>query len=271
MSKYTNILFTDIETVPQFQHYSDLGERDRDVFEKKFSKLIIEHAKGISNSPNLVPEVAFEDQLEHYKEILYQQNAALHAEFCKIVSIGFGYITVNEARQPELRIKVNVSDDEVILLNEFKKMADNKMFNYLCGHNFFDFDGPILCRRSVINGIKIPYLLDPTDKKSWDLCWKDTMKIWSYGEWNAKISLDRMCYALGVETPKGEMDGSEVKDYFYGLTRPPEELPFGKYDKKEERFKAIGKYQAGDIVALANCFLRLMNEPVIASQNIRYV
>lgn len=266
MSKYTNILFTDIETVPAFRSYSDLGERDREVFENKFSKQIIDYSKKVADISITVPGETVEVQMNRYKEILYQSNAALHVEFGKIVSIGMGFITDSG----ELRVRTIVSSDEKYLLTEFNKVVSG-MFSLLCGHNFNDFDGPYLCRRMIINGIKIPSTLNPSDKKPWELTWKDTMKMWGFSEWNAKISLDRLCYALGINTPKEDMDGSEVKDYFYGATPGPEDLPFGKFDKEEARFSTIAKYQAGDIVALVNCFLRLSGEQVIPEDRIKYV
>jgi hypothetical protein len=110
--------------------------------------------------------------------------------------------------------------------------------------------------------------MNPTGKKSYDLAWIDTMKIWAFNEWNYKCSLDRLCFVLGVQSPKGEMNGAMVKDLFYNTGAPEDSLPF---DGEEERFAEIAKYQGGDIVALVNCFLRLNNEPIIPEDKIKYV
>lgn len=187
--------------------------------------------------------------------------------------MGFGYFSGDE-----LRIKVTVSKDEKALLLEAAKLidmmtADGKYqrFSKICGHNFNGFDGPIMGRKMVMHGIRIPNLLNPMGKKTWDLAWLDTMVLWSMGEWNGKCSLDRMCYALGIDTPKGEISGADVKDYFYGATPTPDDLPFGKFDKEEARFGVIAKYQGGDIVALAQSFLKLHGEPLIPANKIVFV
>lgn len=272
--KYNHILFHDIETAPKVPSFAMLDPHGQEAFKSRFKAKIQEHLKtfpsdGGANNLSLL--------LNGYLETLWQENAALMAEFLQIVSIGFGFFfpKPEDPNDYEFRVKAVVSKDEVYLLNEAKKIIENMVnkrsqFSEICGHNSDSFDNPILCRRMVINNIKIPYLLDPAGKKTWDIPWRDTMKLFGFSEWGYKISLDRLCYALGVPTPKSEMDGSMVKDLFYGATPGPEDLPFGIFDKEEVRFKSIGTYQCGDVVATANCFLRLNNEPIIPEHKIKY-
>lgn len=268
--KFSNILFTDIETTPSVEHFSLLGERGREVFEKKFKRQLLEKSEKHTGTK--------EEALSE----LWQDHAALHAEFNRIVSVGFGYFAlVNKdlkgdalwhSDNVEFKVKTMVSKDEVATLNESARIMRLPNFSKICGHNFNDFDGPMYGRRMMVNQVPIPDLIATMNKKNWDLPWIDTMKIWACHEWGSKISLDRLCYALDVPTPKADMDGSQVKDLYYGAELPDKEtLPFGKYEKEEFRFQAIGKYQAGDIVALANVFLRLNNENVIPEEKIKYV
>lgn len=260
MMRYSNILFTDYETVPQAKHFEDLPQRDQQVFKDRFPTKFEQASQADPATTN-----------EELWEKVYQENAALHAEFCKIVSAGLGYFNILNPSAYEFKIKSIVSNDEVFILNEVKRIMEINNFTYICGHNSDSFDNPIVCRRMVINRIKIPYMLDPTGKKTWDLKWYDTMKMFAYGEWGHKTSLDRLCFALGVPTPKEDMDGFMVKDLFYGATPGPEDLPFGKFDKEEARFQAIAKYQCGDVLATANCFLRLNNEDIIPEERVKYV
>lgn len=260
--KFNHILFSDIETVPAHKNFADLGEIEADLFRKKFRSKIDEKLKLIDVA---VPAAHMPTVLE----AVYQENAALCSEFCKIVSTGFGYI-LGEDASAELRIKVNVSGDEQWLLAQAADLMGHKVFTKLCGHNFENFDGPMMGRRSIINHVRLPDLLHTFGKKPWEMPWIDTMKWWAMGEYNYKCSLERMCFALGIETPKGEMDGSMVKDFFYGETPGKEDLPFGKFGKESDRFADIRKYQGGDIVALVNGFLRLNGEAIIPPNRIVY-
>lgn len=256
MKTYGHILFIDIETVPQAQHFADLYADAQKIFQDRFKNIILKKSETHTGT------------IDDAWEELYQDNATLHAEFGKIVSIGFGYISGKSASEWELRVKTTVSKDEKELLNELAKVLNLGNFSFIAGHNSDNFDFPFLCRRMAIHGIKIPTILDPTGKKPWERCWKDTMELWGYGEWNYKCSLDRLCFCLGVPSPKGDMSGADVKDMFYGAIPGPEDLPFGKFDKELDRFAMIAKYQAGDIVATANCFLRLNNEQIIPEHKV---
>lgn len=83
------------------------------------------------------------------------------------------------------------------------------------GHNVRDFDLRFLFQRSVINGIAPPVAL-PHDARPGSEQVFDTMEAWA--GFKGRISLDRLCRALGIAT-KGteiggeEIDGSKVWDY----------------------------------------------------------
>ena len=38
--------------------------------------------------------------------------------------------------------------------------------------------------------------------------------MWEWEQWSKRISLDSLSRALGIESPKGELDGSKVYDYY---------------------------------------------------------
>lgn len=74
------------------------------------------------------------------------------------------------------------------------------------------FDLRFLWQRCIVHGIKPhPIIRQAAMAKPWDACVYDTMVQWA-GQ-KGSISLDKLCRALGVESPKGEMDGSMVYDY----------------------------------------------------------
>ncbi len=79
----------------------------------------------------------------------------------------------------------------------------------IVGHNVAAFDLRFLLQRYMVNGIRPHAIINrAAQAKSWDDCVYDTMtKFAGHGN---RISLDKLCMALGVTSPKGDMDGSMV-------------------------------------------------------------
>ncbi len=81
------------------------------------------------------------------------------------------------------------------------------------GHNVSAFDLRFLAQRSIVHGLR-PHLTiaRAASAKLWesDKVY-DTMVQWCGV--GSRISLDKLCKALGIKTPKGELDGSKVWDY----------------------------------------------------------
>src|SRR4051812_24545192 len=125
--KLQNILFMDIETVPQHSVYDEIAGEMRPLWEKK-AKQIIKDEKETSDS-------------------IYRQ-AGIYAEFGKIVCISCGYFFDNR----KFRIKSFFGEDEKKLLTDFAE-ALNRFFHrrnrFLCAHNGKEFDFPFLARRMV--------------------------------------------------------------------------------------------------------------------------
>lgn len=79
------------------------------------------------------------------------------------------------------------------------------------GHNHVNFDLRFLFQRFCINGINPPHVL-PFHAKPWDKGVFDTMVQWA-GVGNF-VSLDDLCFAFGIESSKGDLDGSKVAQYY---------------------------------------------------------
>ncbi len=110
-----------------------------------------------------------------------------------------------------------------------------------CGHNLSGFDLRFLWQRCVINKIVMPAtLLTACRAKTWDKAIADTMLMWN-PERERRISLDRLCKALGVPTSKGDMDGSKVYETYLA----------GDLDK-------IAAYCEEDVIATRECYRRMM-------------
>lgn len=104
--------------------------------------------------------------------------------------------------------------DEALVLREFAKRCKvpaNENFSVtVVGHNVSAFDLRFLAQRHIVHGIRPPmHIARAAQAKPWESEKVfDTMVQWAgVGQ---KISLDRLCLALSIPSPKGEFDGSQV-------------------------------------------------------------
>lgn len=89
------------------------------------------------------------------------------------------------------------------LLNQYNRPV-------FVGHNIAAFDIPFITRRAVALGIQLPHAAAwPRDPKPWSDKIHDTM-VMAAGV-RDRISMDRLCFALGL-TGKDGFDGSMVHD-----------------------------------------------------------
>ena len=197
----TKILFFDIETVGVTKDYTIL-EQEHPALTKQFNNYFDWFLKRFP-----------EDQGLDNSQV-YVNRAALVPEFSKIVCASFAFVgpdgkthaqTFSGDNEKELLLGVNALLDKVF-----------KLDFWLCGHNIKNFDLPTLQKRMVINGIRPSVLLPGYDTKPWEIKAIDTMDIWKMGNNFALSSLELMCAALGVPSPKeGEVTGNRVHEAYY--------------------------------------------------------
>ena len=101
----------------------------------------------------------------------------------------------------------------------------------------------------------MPSQLSLRDKKPREIPHKDTMEMWKFGDYKAYTSLALLCQILGIDTPKDDIDGSQVWRVYW-------------VDKDLER---IVKYCQKDVVTLTKIFLRLNQLPGIEDDKIEMV
>lgn len=193
----SRVLFLDIETVPANSSYTQLDDRFKKLWDKKAANLL----KSESNTADGTSAAS-----------LYER-AGIYAEFGKIICISTGFI--NEGN---FRIKSFYGDDEKLVLTEFAEMLSshfNTVNHYLCAHNGKEFDYPFIARRMLVNGIKLPVLLDIAGKKPWEITHLDTMELWKFGDYKTYTSLELLSALFGIPTPKNDIDGSQVKAVYY--------------------------------------------------------
>jgi 3'-5' exonuclease len=229
-----NILFLDIETVPQFSNYGDLPDDWKKLWDTKSNSLIKYH-EGQSN------------------ETLYPR-AGIYAEFGKIVCISCGVLQGND-RQRKLILKSFSGDDERLLLHQFIEMLNKWVIGeqkFLCGHNAKEFDFPYLCRRMIINNLVIPAILNVSGKKPWEVNHFDTLELWKFGDFKSYTSLNLLAHTLAIQTPKDDIDGSMVWEVYW----------------KEKNLERIVTYCQKDVVTVTQVLLRMGGEALLKEENI---
>jgi 3'-5' exonuclease len=229
-----NILFLDIETVPQFPEYNALPESWKDLWDTKSASLIKYH-EGQTN------------------ESLYPR-AGIYAEFGKIICISCGVLQGSGA-QRKIIIKSFAGDDEKLLLQQFIDMLNKWAAGepkYLCAHNGKEFDFPYLCRRMIVNNLPIPSILNIAGKKPWEVNHFDTLELWKFGDFKSYTSLNLLAHTLGIQTPKDDIDGSMVWEVYW----------------KEKNPERTSKYCPKDVVTVAQILLRMNGEPLIDADKI---
>lgn len=231
-----NILFLDIETVPQYPSFGHLPDEWKKLWELKAVYLLR------NNEADTV-------------ETIYPR-AGIYAEFGKIICIGCGVLT-GVGVDRKMTIKSFFGDDEKEILALFCEMlknwtgADSK---FLCAHNGKEFDFPYLCRRMVVNNIPIPASLQLAGKKPWEVPHLDTLELWKFGDFKSYTSLNLLAHTLGIPTPKDDIDGSMVWSVYWS----------------EKNMPRIVEYCHKDVITVAQVFLKLIGEPLVNEKNIVY-
>jgi len=99
-------------------------------------------------------------------------------------------------------------DEQEIIKGFWKLVADCNLF---VGHNILDFDLRFIYQRSIIHQIKPSRDIPFTRFRNAPIF--DTMQEWS--KWGREhVSLDSLSKALGVPSPKENLDGSKVYPYY---------------------------------------------------------
>lgn len=232
-----DILFIDIETVPQKADFTDLPAHFQKLWDKKSSY--------------------FRDENQLAADVY--ERAGIYAEFGRIVCISAGVI-IQKNGERFYRVKSFHDDEEKKLLIAFNDMLEKFTSNpgkKLCAHNGLEFDYPYIARRTLINGLRLPKILDVSGAKPWEIKDRllDTLQMWKFGDYKNYTSLDLLCAIFNIPTPKDDIDGSQVATVYY----------------QEGDLDRIIRYCEKDTLALANLMLRYKGEPIIPIENLLIV
>lgn len=221
-----HILFLDIETVPESEHFNELDDEKKELWDHK-SKY---------------------QRKEEFTAEEFYERAGIWAEFGKIICISVGYFNF----KGDIRTFRTTSfhGEESKLLKEFKNLMITHFSSskhLMCGHNAKEFDFPYIARRMIIHGIELPYKLNLFGKKPWEIPHLDTMELWKFGDYKHFTSLKLLANILGIPSPKDDIDGSQVRQVYY----------------EEKNLDRIITYCEKDVITTAQVFLRLRNDELL--------
>lgn len=137
------------------------------------------------------------------------RKTALDGAFGRVCCIGWA----NDDCTPRSLI-----GDEPMILSNFSdylgSLDGDKYTTLFIGHNIAGFDLRFLVQRYIVNRLPVPHLLKhAASAKPWESeKVYDTMCQWA-GVGN-RISLDKLCMALSVPTPKDGITGATVYDHW---------------------------------------------------------
>lgn len=229
-----NILFLDIETVPEAENFNELDEEKKHLFDLK---------------------TQYQRKEEYTPEEFYDR-AGIWAEFGKIVCISVGYFTFKGDIR-HFRVTTFFGEEKKILI-DFSNLLNtyfDKPQHIMCGHNAKEFDFPFIARRMIINQVQIPNKLNLFGKKPWEVPHLDTLEMWKFGDFKHYTSLKLLTKVLDIPSPKDDISGNEVARVYY----------------LEKDIDRIITYCEKDVIAVAQIFLRLRREDLLIEEEIIHI
>ncbi len=237
-----DLIVIDIETASVAASFDQLSEEWKQLWAEKVKFVLPE---GIE-----APE-------------FYPIRAGVMAEFSKIICISMAYFT--KEQNLRMRVKSFFGHDEKKLLQEFistlNKIEGHNSKWCFAGHNIKEFDIPFICRRLLINHLPVPRYLDFQNMKPWETNIVDTFQYWRFGDYKNFTSLKLLAAAMGIPSPKDDIDGSMVGDLYWN----------GNDDERAIGLKRIAVYCQKDVITTGNIFLRFKNMPIVPADDVDIV
>ena len=185
----------DIETVGEYKDYQTFllnDERGAKLFEGKWKRMKWDEKFSLEDS--------------------YLDQAGIISTYGKICCISFGYVDGNGEKQ----IRSFYGEDERYIVESFNNLLnkiEKKSFN-LSGFRINYFDIPWVLHKLHKYGITPADIIRPYEKKPWEMRVVDMADDWKQ-KFAYAYSFDEMCYEIGVASPKVNMDGSLVHEYYH--------------------------------------------------------
>ena len=165
-------------------------------------KIFFFDIETVPTEPSLQENGLLEEQIR-LDEAEVIKKLSLSAATAKIICLCY-------AIEPSVSGTIEVlQGEETDIIKNFWKLAVD--CNLFVGHNVLDFDLRFIYQRSVIHQIKPSRDIPFTRFRNAPIY--DTMQEWS--KWGREhASLDLLSKALGIPSPKENLDGSKVYPYY---------------------------------------------------------
>ncbi|MEW6170239.1 MAG: ribonuclease H-like domain-containing protein [Candidatus Omnitrophota bacterium] len=195
---------------------------------------------------NLSQEYLLKNSKTEEEKKIVRESLSFYPLTAEIVAIGMLDIDKDKGvvffQDPSKKLKVNKDDkfdfvpgnEKEILENFWKEIKDCNQFVTFNGRAF---DAPFIMIRSAMHKIKPTKNLMPNRYDSnthFDLL----DRLIFYGAVQRRFNLHMWCKAFGINSPKEEITGHQVKDLF-----------------REGRYLDIAKYCTGDLFATRDLYL----------------
>lgn len=185
----------DIETCGSYPNFTEFKLNDQigsELFEKKYEKMKWSEKYGSI-------------------EQAYLEQAGVISTFGRICCISYGF-----KHEDNSRITSSYGTDEEKILIDFKEVLERvEKKNYdICGFRIWYFDIPFILHKMHRHDITPPEILRIYDKKPWETRVRDISEDWRQ-KFAWSFSFDEVCYELGIESPKQDMNGSMVHEMFW--------------------------------------------------------
>lgn len=219
-------IFIDIETLPTSNAY-EIGKITQEICDdvnRKIEELPGKYAKDETIAKHAL--ALEQGKYEKIKEVL--NGTALDGAFGELLAIGVAFDDC-----PGVVLYRMPKESETSLLMKLDALIpfETESAMHWIGHNVL-WDMRFLWHRSIANKVTMSRI-DPDF-----IQYTDTMLKWA-GRGN-RISLDKLCRALSIESPKGDMDGSKVLEAY-----------------RDERHDEIKKYCLADVEAARQIYRRM--------------
>ena len=237
-----NLIIIDIETASENSSFDGMNEEWKTLWQEKVNRTVPEGMDAAE---------------------FYPIRAGVMAEFAKIICISIAYF--NKETTLNMRVKSFYGHDEKKILHDFLTTINKieTLNNKWCfaGHNIKEFDIPFICRRLLINQIKIPSYLDFQNMKPWETNIVDTFQYWRFGDYKNYTSLKLLAATMGIPSPKDDIDGSMVGELYWS----------GDEAERAANLKRIAVYCQKDVITTGNIILRFKNMPPVHPDDIKIV
>lgn len=153
-----------------------------------------------------------------------------------------------------VQIAKSAADEEAVLLDFSMRLgitATDVFETCVVGHNVTGFDLRFLMQRFIVNNIRPPAVIArAAQAKPWESDKVfDTMVQWSGAGARPGGSLEKLCMALSITSPKSDLDGSKVAGA----------VAAGRIDD-------VATYCAGDVEATRKVWRRMTFQPATADR-----